>query len=252
MACARLRLAELSRWGNVSETQAHLQTSQRLYQSVGDAWGAARALESLGFAWIQKLETVAASNCYRQAIALQESTGDPRLGARLRYRLALALAMQGEKDESRRRLQESLTLAKSLNDRRIVGHVLSEEALAGCFLGHFAEALGRGQEGLAIFQDLNARYQLPNVHLIVANNLLQLGDWEGCRAYTEQAVASISWEGQQGFTLWAQSLRSAIGWPQAITVWPGSTDWRLSAWPARPKFATRIAPPTVWWVWQHC
>ena len=210
LACARLRFAELSRWGNVSETQAHLQTSQRLYQSIDDTWGAARALESLGFAWIQKLETVAASNCYRQAIALQESTGDPRLGARLLYRLALSLAMQGEKDESGRYLRESMVLARSLNDRRIVAHVLSEQALAGCFLGSFAEALSRGQESLAIFQDLNARYQLPNVHLIVANSLLHLGDWQCCRAYAEQSAAFISWERQQGFALWAQSLRSAI------------------------------------------
>ena len=172
--------------------------------------GRSRALESLGFAWIQKLETVAASNCYRQAIALQESTGDPRLGARLLYRLALSLAMQGEKDESVRYLRESMVLARSLNDRRIVAHVLSEQALAGCFLGSFAEALSRGQESLAIFQDLNARYQLPNVHLIVANSLLQLGDWQYCRVYAEQSVALISWERQQGFALWAQSLRSAI------------------------------------------
>ncbi len=50
-----------------------------------------------------------------------------------------------------------------------------------------------------MYQDLNDRYQLPNTHLIVANILLHLGDWEGCRAHAEQAVALISWEREQGY-----------------------------------------------------
>ncbi len=50
LACARLRMGDLSRWRNISEAQAHLEASQRLYRSVGDTWGAARALEGLGLA----------------------------------------------------------------------------------------------------------------------------------------------------------------------------------------------------------
>ena len=87
---------------------------------------------------------------------------------------------------------------------------LTEEALAECFLGRFAEALGRGQESLALYQELNDRYPLPNTHLIVANILLHLGDWEGCRAHAEQAVAFISWDREQGYTLWAHTLYSAV------------------------------------------
>jgi tetratricopeptide (TPR) repeat protein len=157
-----------------------------------------------------RLDAIGAAHSYREAIVLQESNGDPRLGARLHYRLALSLAMQGARDESSRYLQKSMALAQSLHDRRIVAHVLSDHSMVECFLGNFAEARSRGQESLAIFQDLNARYQLTNIRLIVANSLLQLGDWEGCLAYVEQAAALAPREGEQGFTLWAQSLRSAV------------------------------------------
>ena len=44
----------------------------------------------------------------------------------------------------------------------------------------------------------------------MANILLHLGDWEGCRAHAEQAVALVSWEREQGYTLWAHTLCSAV------------------------------------------
>jgi len=118
--------------------------------------------------------------------------------------------MQGRRDESERHFRESIALAHSLNDRSAVARVLSEQAVAECFLGSYVEALHRGEESLALYRDLNDRSPLPNSHLIVANILLHLGDWEGCQAHAELAVALISWEREQGFTLWAHTLRSAV------------------------------------------
>ena len=127
------------------------------------------------------LESVAAADCYRQAIALQKTTGDPNLGVRLHYRIGLAYAFQGRGDESARNFRESMALACSLDDGRLTARILEEEAVAECFLGRYAEALRREQESLAHYRKLNDRYLLHNAHLIVANILLHLGDWDGCR-----------------------------------------------------------------------
>ena len=48
----------------------------------------------------------------------------------------------------------------------------------------------------------------------MANILLHLGDWEGCRAHAEQAVALISWEREHGYTLWAHASSSAVALAQ--------------------------------------
>ena len=95
LAFTRLRMGEAAEWRNSAEAQAHLDASQRLYRSMGDSWGAARALEGLGLATLVGLETVAAEDHYRQAIALLGTTGDPRLRARLRYRLAYGPGVSG-------------------------------------------------------------------------------------------------------------------------------------------------------------
>jgi tetratricopeptide (TPR) repeat protein len=102
-----------------------------------------------------------------------------------------------------------MALARSMNDRSVVARVLAEWAAVGCFLGSFTEALGRGQESLALYQDLGDRNQLPNTHLILATTLLHLGDWEGCQAHAEQAMAFLSWNEEQLYALWAKSLLGA-------------------------------------------
>jgi tetratricopeptide (TPR) repeat protein len=167
-------------------------------------------LEGLGLEKMISLDPVAAADCYQNAIALQKTTGDPRLRARLHYRLVLSYAFQGLGDESAWHFRESMALARSLNTRSLMARTLEEEAAAQCFLGRFAEALKRGQESLALYQELNHRSPLSKTHLVIANILLHLGDWEGCRAHAELAVALISWEREQGFTLWAHTLYSAV------------------------------------------
>jgi len=208
-ACARLRMGDLSKWRNISEAQALFNASQRLFRSVGDTWGAARALEGLGLGMMISLDPVVAADCYQQAIALQGAIGDARLGARLHYRLGLAYGFQGRDDESAPHFRESKALARSLNDLGLVARALEEEAGAQCFLGRFAEALRRGEESLALYRELNSRYPLHNTHLIVANILLHLGDWDGCRIHTEEAEALVSWDREHGFSLWAHTLCSA-------------------------------------------
>ena len=193
------------------------------------------------------LDPVAAADYYQQAIALQGATGDPRLDARLHYRLSLAYAFQGRGDESALHFRESMVLARSLMIEDS-SRTLEEAAVGECFLGRFAEALKQGQDSLALYRELNDRYPLHNTHLIVANILLHLGDWEGCRAHAEEAVAFVSWEREQGFTLWAHANSTA----RAVLANGGyggasSTGWRPSASPARPKSVTRTAPPTVRW-----
>jgi DNA-binding SARP family transcriptional activator/predicted ATPase len=210
LAFTRLRMGELGAWRNTAEARAHHEASQRLYRSLGDSWGAARALEALGLASILGLGAVAAEDYYRQAIMLLGTTGDPRIRARLRYRLALALAFQGRGDEAEGYIRESMALARSLGDRSLVARILAEQAAAECFLGSFAKALGRGQESLTFYQALSDRLQLANTGLILATILLHLGDWEGCRAHAEHAVALLSWNQEHGYVLWAHSLLSTV------------------------------------------
>jgi DNA-binding SARP family transcriptional activator/predicted ATPase len=209
LAFTRLCVGKLASWRKPAEARAHHEASQRLYRSIGDSWGAARALENLGLASMLDLGGGAGEDCYRQAIALLGTIGDPRIRARLRYRLALALAFQGRRDEAEGYIRESLALARSLDDRSVVARVLAERAAAGCFLGSFAEALGWGQESLALYQYLSDRLQLINTSLIVATILLHLGDWDGCRAHAEQTAALLAWNQDSGYVLWAHSLLSA-------------------------------------------
>jgi ATP-binding cassette subfamily B protein len=68
-------MGDLSKWRNITEAVALFNASQRLYRSIGDTWGAARALEGLGLEMMISLDPVAAADYYQQAIALLGSTG---------------------------------------------------------------------------------------------------------------------------------------------------------------------------------
>ena len=76
--------------------------------------------------------------------------------------------------------------------------------------GRFEEAQGWVQESLALLQELGERYQRPNTHLALANILLHRGDWEGCRAHIEQALALVPANQDHGYVMWADYLLSAV------------------------------------------
>jgi predicted ATPase/DNA-binding SARP family transcriptional activator len=210
LAFTHLRLGDLTERHNPPEARSHFDASQRLYQSVGDTWGGARALIGLGFGEAMENQLTAAADHYRRAIALLDTSGAPRVRVRALSRLAMALASAGQTGEPEKYAAESVSLARTLNDRGLLAQALNEQGSVAHYEGRFDEAQRWAQESLALLQELGERYQRPNAHLTLANILLHRGDWEGCRAHIEQTFVLVPANQDHGYAMWADYLLSAV------------------------------------------
>ncbi len=105
--------------------QAMFDETLRMCRAVGDAWGAAMAMNGLGFlALIPEHDVARARNLHQQALVTFASIAD-RVGASYAISgLGFGALLEDDLDEAGRRYREALGIARDLDDRRGIAEAL--------------------------------------------------------------------------------------------------------------------------------
>jgi tetratricopeptide (TPR) repeat protein len=167
-----------------------------LYQTVENRWGAANALDRLGWVLIRLNDHGAAKVRLEQSLSLYRALGD-RWGLSLVLsKLTLAYIALGDLDAGKRLSLESLEIGRNQGYRYHVAFSMASAGYAYKSMGKYAEAIPILQEAMAIFQDIGFRlevaYQNHHLGFIEAH----LGHYEQAQQYAETSMALFQKLGQ--------------------------------------------------------
>ena len=117
-----------SRQGDRSNARAMLEESLRLFQSIGDQWGVAWALDNLGMIVLADGDYVQAQSMFDRSLTLFHDAGDKRGTACVLDNLGWTALMRGEHGPARMRFEEALAAFREIGDRRGEGRALGNLA----------------------------------------------------------------------------------------------------------------------------
>ncbi|MBV8374141.1 MAG: tetratricopeptide repeat protein [Candidatus Eremiobacteraeota bacterium] len=177
---ARLRLALA---GLSSGKRAHYEAEQavRLYSSVGDARGAARAQRLLAFALMQMGRLDEAKATIEQALAASRACGDTSNVANCLNVQAMIEGDRGDGRAGRELYAQALAAFKALGDESGTALVLRNLAELEFADGHPEQALSAASEALEIYSRGKGALHIATCHTNSAAYRIALGDLSGAR-----------------------------------------------------------------------
>jgi predicted ATPase/DNA-binding XRE family transcriptional regulator len=189
-AFVRLRMGRFAERSDLAQAQAHYTESLTLYRALDEGRGAALALEGLGFVALENKAWQAATDYYEESLRLLEAAGDARARVRVLTRLAVALGLRRKHERAEQVAQEAEAAALLLGDRAMLAYVLGERAVISSFQAHdTAQATSAyATRSLALYQELGDSHGLPNLHMIAAQGLIDLGRYADAREHAQRVV----------------------------------------------------------------
>lgn len=195
-----------------SQVQAYGQESLDLFRAIGDRWGAASALMTLG--WIEEGLEIARdlNDTWLVAWGLL-ALGDTRNRS---YHYARATEI----------FKEGLTLARTTGDRWLIAELL-------VFLGNIAnqqhlyhEAVSYYDEALGLFKHLDNRLGTAHALHGLSDLAFDLGDYAAARTLTEERLLIEQNQGNR------YGVAHAYGWLGQIAYYEGHLSEATAHWEA--------------------
>lgn len=165
-----------------------LTESLAIWRELGDASGAAVALNHLGWAAAQSGEYAHARALSNEALALNRSLGETRGVAVSLNNLGFVAHYEGDYARARVLHEESAALRRELGDRRGYAFALTNLAWAEQGAGAREQAAARLEEALAILTELEDKQLIAWVLAIKGLVVRDGGDTAGARAILEESV----------------------------------------------------------------
>jgi hypothetical protein len=165
--------------------------SLALYRALGDHWGVASVLYSLG-------HDVLGMSCafeegealVRESLAIRQALGDQRGIAMSRRSLGTIVCLQGRVEECERLLRQSLEAFQAVGDRVDTARTLTNLSYVLLFLGKPAQARANLGKSAAILDELGLRDWVTAQNLSTRGlTALWLGRYQQARAFTEAGLA---------------------------------------------------------------
>jgi DNA-binding CsgD family transcriptional regulator len=138
--------------GDEPRAIARLEESLAIYRAVGDPWGIAVALETLGIGAEDRGEYDLAAQRFVEALPLFREIGEDRYFAMTHYYLGIAAYGRGQLDRAAALCEEGRRLATDAGDPFGAVAALSYLGLVQCDRGHHAAAAAALRESLAMHQ----------------------------------------------------------------------------------------------------
>ena len=133
------------------------------FRELGNALGAAFALQLLGWVALDVADFETATRCYEEAQSTAKAAGDPLHGAVFLNYLGLIALIQGDTDRAIGLLEEALEASRRAGFRWNQAEYLTLLSWADILSGDLQLGAQRGLEALALFRDLKARSHLAQV-----------------------------------------------------------------------------------------
>jgi predicted ATPase/DNA-binding SARP family transcriptional activator len=188
-----VRAFALWRWGRLIDSfdrqaaRVLYEQALDLYRAVGDRWGEANAMATLGsIAW--NLGNVDEARRWHEAsLALRQKLGDRRGIANSLMAVGTTALSQGRLAESEEMVRRGCALRQEIGDRRGVADGIRHLGVACISLGRFAEAASLLEECVSIYDDLGFRFGLEMAMLGDAH--LHLGDYQAGQEHAGRGLA---------------------------------------------------------------
>ena len=163
--------------------------SLALYQALGDRWGAAVALGSLGAIAFKLGAYGKAKQLDEESLALYQALGYQRGIAHSLQGLGLIALLQGRLEEGEGLARKGITILEEMGDWASVASGLTEFGGALLALGKYAEAHSLLKEGLATYTDLGFRRYIAFSNSALGFSKKHLGQYEDARVQGQMGLA---------------------------------------------------------------
>jgi len=160
--------------------------SLALFREVGDRWGEAESIRSMGFVALYAGNNREYAHRMEECATIRQEIGNP-LGIALSLDdRAFASGAQGNAEESVAHARQSREIFFKLGD---LGSIASSAASMGfysLFNGHFVEALESYEEAIRIYEKLGALVRMQHSLIFRAFTYLHLGDYQTADSQARQ------------------------------------------------------------------
>jgi predicted ATPase len=191
MALAASHEARWQLWFDLDPLEAYqgYRRSVALCEELGDRWGLARALASLGWAAEFLGRFGEAQELCEKSLVIQQELGDQRGMADAMMTLGIISWVQGRLDEAHRLLQESLGICRTLGDWSLMFMALLRMGEVLARRGLFEDGLVLLESGCDLAHDRGYLYGAWFVLPFLAEVKVHLGRYEEARADAQQGAA---------------------------------------------------------------
>lgn len=160
-----------------------------LYQSAGDRWGMALALERLSMRFMNQGQLEQAINVVSESLAIREQLEDRRGVARGHNVLGLVLLHAGEIERSQLHLRQSIELFRELDNEADLSNPLAVLGLNLLFAGKFTECIAAYDECWTIHRRLSLPREPFLADVTVTRARLELGQYDAVLTQGESSLA---------------------------------------------------------------
>jgi predicted ATPase/DNA-binding SARP family transcriptional activator len=167
--------------------RAYCQESLALYEALGDRYGMAEVLDTLGTLVRGQGAYDEARRLYERCLALRREIGDTRGIARSLLRLSSIAQFQGQPADSARLAREGIAISRSIGDQGGAASGILDLAVALLRLGEFAQAESTLEESPALHHNLGFYSASSSIQQALAQ--AHLGKYGEARAQAEAALS---------------------------------------------------------------
>jgi predicted ATPase/DNA-binding SARP family transcriptional activator len=188
MALAAFHQARIKRYycPDPLEAKKLYAQSMALYEEVGDRWGLARALASLGWTAEQVGRLDEAKVLCQRSLAIRRELGDQRGMAEAMLNLGIISWVQGHLDEAEYLFRESLGISRALDDWIRMAQTMKSLGEVLVRSGRYEDGLVSMESSIDIFDELVYAFGVSGVLPFVAEAKVHLGRYGEARADASQ------------------------------------------------------------------
>jgi predicted ATPase/DNA-binding SARP family transcriptional activator len=219
-ALALYRMALVALLTDHERAQRLCEQSIGLYQSLGDRWGMANAMNGLGLIVLDRAAYDEARQLHEESLAIYRALGDQRGVAYSLGRLGAIALLQGQL-EGERLVRESIAIYQEIDDRVSMASSYFITSMALMTLGAFDEAHALLEETIAVFRATGIPSDVADV--LQSGVKMHLGRYGEGRAQAEDGLGAAQETGNalnSGFALivlgWEALVRGAHAEAQAL------------------------------------
>jgi DNA-binding SARP family transcriptional activator/predicted ATPase len=170
-----------------NEARRLFEQALALYQAVGDRWGMANTLASLGGVAWNLGDYQEARRWHEESLAIRQSLGDQRGIAASLMAVGSTALSQGRLDDAEQLVRKGCALHQEIGDQRGIADGLRHLGVALLALGKLAEASSLLKRCVAIYTDLGFQFGLEVAMLGDAQ--AHLGNYDAAQRHGEEGLA---------------------------------------------------------------
>jgi tetratricopeptide (TPR) repeat protein len=178
--------------GQVADSGAHLTEAQRWYAEAGDQVGTANTLDGMAQLLLQQGEYVTALDRAKDALALENTIGEPGRIAHAEETIGSIYARLGQHDMAIQHCLRSLDLYRETGSNFRAADTLNVLGFTYRSLGDHDKAITCYLEALATYREAGEKPQMSETLTGLGDAQLAKGDTEAARASWTQALEVLS------------------------------------------------------------